>query len=88
MLAVAQRAALTSDASGGARREGGAPSLFVDEADRDGIAPLHAGCARADAECVRLLLEARAAADPRDSSGATPLFLAAQRGDAGASRAW
>ena len=47
----------------------------VNQAASDGETPLHAACWKNHVDIARLLLERRAAVDPRDENGWTPLFI-------------
>jgi ankyrin repeat protein len=50
-----------------------AEGLDIDEADEDGLTPLHHACIEKSYEAARVLVEAGAAVDPQDKWGNTPL---------------
>lgn len=53
-----------------------AEPALVNALDVQGATPLHVAAHRGDADCVRLLLHARASVHARDAAGVTPLEVA------------
>jgi hypothetical protein len=52
----------------------------VELSDMMGCTPLHRAAAAGKPEAINVLLDSKARIDPRDKTGATPLFLAVQVG--------